>query len=98
MAVLALDVGGTHIRSAWVEGTEVRDERRVHADLMGTCKKAGKEAEKAFLNALLEHIRGRLEEGGAQAVALGVPGFIDARGVVIASPNLPGVRLSLIHI
>lgn len=43
------------------------------------------------MNLLLEHIRARLRDGPARALALGVAGFIDSKGVVMASPNIPGV-------
>ncbi|MFQ5457786.1 MAG: ROK family protein [Myxococcota bacterium] len=90
-SILALDVGGTHIRSAWVSKGELRGDARVRADLTGLAASAGKAAEDAVLGALVDHIRGRLGEGRAEAVALGMPGFINGAGVIAASPNLPGL-------
>jgi glucokinase len=92
MNILALDVGGTHLRSAWVSGGKLRGDRRVHADLSGVTGDAGGQAASKLLEALLGHIRERLAEDGAPAVALAMPGFIDHAGVIAASPNLPGVR------
>ncbi|MDP3936543.1 MAG: ROK family protein [Deltaproteobacteria bacterium] len=89
--ILALDVGGTHIRSAWVTDSGMRDDERVHADLRGLTTAAGAGAQEALLAALVQHIELRLEEGNAHAVALGMPGFIDRHGVIAASPNLPGI-------
>ncbi len=89
--ILALDVGGTHIRSAWVTDSLMRNDKRVHADLRGLTTAAGAAAADALLAALVGHIQLRLEEGKASAVALGMPGFIDRHGVIAASPNLPGL-------
>ena len=90
-SILALDVGGTHIRSAWVIAGEVRGDERVRADLSGVTTRAGKGAEQALLAALVDHIQERLAESAAEAVAVGMPGFIDGEGVIAASPNLPGI-------
>lgn len=90
-SILALDVGGTHIRSAWVVEGKVRGDERVRADLSGLTTRAGKAAEQALLAALVDHIQGRLAESTAEAVAVGMPGFIDGEGVIAASPNLPGI-------
>lgn len=89
--VLALDVGGTHVRSAWVEGRLLSDDQRTHTDLSGVAKRLGTKAAEKVLQLLAEHIRARLGERAAQAVAIGVPGFIDKAGTIIASPNIPGV-------
>jgi glucokinase len=91
LSVLALDVGGTHVRSAWVEGRVIHNDQRVLTDLSGVARSLGEKAEEGVLNLLLEHIRARLQDGPAEALALGVAGFIDSKGVVIASPNIPGV-------
>jgi len=92
MSVLALDIGGTNLRSAFVEGLDVEAERRVEADFSQLTRRAGQRAEEELLAALLEHISRRLEERPVEAVAAGMPGFISRRGVVLASPNLPGVE------
>ncbi len=92
MNILALDVGGTHLRSAWVSGGKVRGDRRVRADLSGLTGQAGEKAEEKLLASLLAHVHERLAEDGAPAVAVAMPGFIDRAGVIAASPNLPGVR------
>ena len=92
MRIMALDVGGTHIRSAWVKDGEVYDDLRVRADLSSICGNAGEHAEMQLVETLTGHIRERLSQHPARAVALGMPGFIDIEGMVIASPNLPGVR------
>ena len=90
-SILALDVGGTHVRSAWVIEGEVRGDERVRADLTDLTARAGKVAERELLAALVDHIQGRLTESAAEAVAVGMPGFINGEGVIAASPNLPGV-------
>lgn len=89
--ILALDVGGTHIRSAWAGAEGLRGEERVRAELSEVTSEAGARAEEALLDALCRHIQGRLADGKAAAVALGMPGFIDRDGVIAASPNLPGI-------
>jgi glucokinase len=89
--ILALDVGGTNVRSAWIAGGKVRDEAREHAALSAKTRDAGARAGEALLDVLGAHIRKRLAEGAAGAVALGIAGFIDRHGVIAASPNLPGV-------
>lgn len=91
MSVLALDVGGTHVRSAWVNDRKVSDDRRVRMDLSGVARSRAAKAAEEVSKLILDHIRARLQQRAANAVALGVPGFIDKSGTVIASPNIPGV-------
>jgi glucokinase len=91
VSILALDVGGTYVRSAWVQGSLVTDDQRVHTDLSGIAKRLGTKAAEEVFHLLVEHIRARLGEGAADAVAIGVPGFIDKSGTILASPNIPGV-------
>ncbi|MFQ5849416.1 MAG: ROK family protein [Candidatus Binatia bacterium] len=91
MSVLALDVGGRHISSAWVEDVVVRTLMRTNVDLSNLCQSAGGHAGKILLETLAGHIRQRLDQHPTRAVALAVPGFITAEGMVIASPNLPGI-------
>lgn len=91
MSILALDVGGTHLRSAWVDRGEVSDDLRERSDMSGVCKNAGESAATQLAEILSNHIRERLAQRAAESVALGMPGFINADGVVIASPNLQGV-------
>ncbi len=91
-SILALDVGGTHIRSAWVIEGEMGGDERVRADLTRLTTRAGKRrAEQELLAALVDHIEGRLAESAVEAVAVGMPGFINGEGVIAASPNLPGI-------
>ena len=92
MNILALDVGGTHVRSAWVRNNSVHEEVMDRTELSRISNKAGGSANQAVLEALLTHIRERLAHQSADAVALGVPGFITAEGIIITSPNLPGLK------
>lgn len=92
MSILALDVGGTHVRSAWVCKGVLKGDQRVRANLKGLTSAAGQDAEPKLLETLVAHIRERFSEGSATAVALGMPGFIDGEGTISASPNLVGIR------
>ncbi len=97
MSVLALDVGGTHLRSAWVEESELVDDLCIRVDLSSLCAKAVERAEAQLVDILLSHIRDRLDQRPANAVALGMPGFINSEGVVVSSPNLPGIQNFALH-
>lgn len=92
MSILALDVGGTHLRSAWVDGLDVSAERRTRPDLTRICSTAGPSAKRELLHVLLTHIEQRLAGRRSRTVALAFPGFVTADGVLLASPNLPGIR------
>ncbi|MDY6843368.1 MAG: ROK family protein [Thermodesulfobacteriota bacterium] len=92
MNILALDIGGTYLRSAFVKGCTVQDDLRERADLSSICESAGEYAETQLVKVIVEHIRKRLSQHHTQAIALGVPGFISTSNVIIASPNLPGIH------
>ena len=92
MNILALDVGGTHVRSAWVQDNTVHEDVQKRTELSKISKDAGDRANQAVLEELLSHIRERLNQRKADAVAVGAPGFINAEGVIITSPNLPGLK------
>ncbi len=97
MSILALDVGGTHLRSAWVEESELVDDLCIRVDLSSLCAKAVERAEVQLVDILLSHIRDRLDQRPANAVALGMPGFINCEGVIVSSPNLPGIQNFALH-
>ncbi len=97
MSILALDVGGTHLRSAWIEESELVDDLCIRVDLSSLCAKAVERAERQLVDILLSHIRDRLDQRPAHAVALGMPGFINSEGVIVSSPNLPGIQNFALH-
>jgi len=94
-AVLTLDVGGTHIRAAIVDDAgRILTRRREDAHLSRLPN--GASANEAVTTLLTARIRAMLDETCAEtghavrAVGLGFPGFIH-RGIVRASPNIPGL-------
>jgi len=93
--VLALDVGGTHIRMAIVDSTgHIRARKRIAAHLARL--PADAETNETVTHILARHIAAMLaDHPDTVAIGVGFPGFIHA-GVVHASPNIPGLaRLPL---
>lgn len=95
LCVLALDVGGTHIRAAIVDETgRIRKQRREAANLSRLPEDAS--ANETVVNILSARIQSmldacRTETGNRiRAIGLGFPGFIH-RGIVRASPNIRGL-------
>ncbi len=88
--VLALDVGGTHIRMAIVDGAgRISDSQRIEARL--SALPATADANGEVTRMLAGHIEAMLSRHpDIAAIGLGFPGFIHG-GVVRSSPNIPGI-------
>jgi len=86
--VLAVDIGGTNLRQAIVDGQgRILHERRDGLRL------SQQTSEDAMLDAIVERLRPMLTAHRVQAVGIGFPGFFDdTRGLLVASPNLPYVH------
>lgn len=89
--VLALDVGGTHIRMGIVDGrNRVLHAQRIEVRLADLPPHV--DANHTVVCILAEHIADIMNRHPEiAAVGAGFPGFIH-RGVVRASPNIPGIR------
>jgi glucokinase len=91
--LIGVDVGGTNLRVGVIDGVQVIDEQRFHADFSGLCRNRDPAA---ALQSLLEVLTEALSNTLARyptvsAVGLGFPGFI-VDGRVAQSPNLPGLN------
>ena len=86
--VLAADVGGTHIRTALIDGAGVMDSRRrTQADL-SRANLSGEEVAATLTELLRQSITNSTE-----AVGIGFPGFFRGNtGIIAASPNIPALR------
>lgn len=93
-AAIGIDIGGTNLRFALVDGggvVRLRERRPTGIDL-------GKERFLERLSAGIAAMRGGAEALGMEVrgVGMGIPGLIAGSGVVLASPNLrPIVGLNL---
>jgi glucokinase len=79
MASIVFDIGGTHMRSARVNGSVPSDIQRTDTPLS---------PEEGF-SALVSLIRAAAQGEASDALYGGVAGVVDAAGVLLASPNLP---------
>lgn len=90
-----IDVGGTNLRIGVVDGTQIVDQHRIHADFAQLCHMhAAHESWTHIIDAIatpLHHILVRYPE--VASIGIGFPGFINpASGFVLQSPNLPGLH------
>lgn len=92
---IGVDVGGTNLRVAVVDDLKVVDEYRRHADFSAVCHAnpadvAWQQIIAITVEALQQMLR---QHPDVTSIGIGFPGFIDPqRGVVLQSPNLPGLR------
>jgi glucokinase len=91
---IGVDVGGTNLRVGVVRDHEVVWEHRYQADFSGICRRHDAvEAIRKIIAELVSAVaNARSEHSRITSVGIGFPGFIDpASGVVLQSPNLPGL-------
>lgn len=92
---IGVDVGGTNLRVAVVDGLEVVDEYRCHADFSAICHTNPPDVAWPQIIAITAGALQKMLEQhpDVASVGIGFPGFIDPlRGTVLQSPNLPGLR------
>ncbi len=93
--LIGVDVGGTNLRVGVVEDHRIVYEKRFHADFSGICQQHQPEI---ALQKIVEITANALNEAvrlypAVKAAGIGFPGFIHPdNGVLIQSPNLPGLR------
>lgn len=92
---IGVDVGGTNLRVAVVDGLKIVDEYRHAADFSEICH--SNQADVAWQHIIeitAEALQEMLQRFPAViSVGIGFPGFIDPeQGTVLQSPNLPGLR------
>jgi glucokinase len=93
--LIGVDVGGTNLRIGVVDGLNVIDEQRIHADFSRLCRDNPPEVALPAIHALLaESLAAAIAKFPEVAgVGIGFPGFIDPdTGCISQSPNLPGLR------
>lgn len=90
---VGVDIGGTNLRVALVEGTKIIDEYRCHADFSEICRTHTPSAAwQRIVDLTMDAIHKVLRPGVA-SIGIGFPGFIDPnRGAIFSSPNLPGLN------
>ena len=88
--VLALDVGGAHIRMAWVDAEGVMGEEvrcRVDLSRHDAC---ADDVIQVIADMCQDYMQ---QHGGVDAVTLGFPGFFSGDdGVLLSSPNMPQLK------
>lgn len=92
---IGVDVGGTNLRVAVVDGLKVVDEYRCHADFSAICHTNPPDVAWPQIIAITAGALQKMLEQHPEvaSVGIGFPGFIDPlRGTVLQSPNLPGLR------
>jgi len=93
--VLALDVGGTHVRGAAIDAAgSILSQTKIKSELSKTKPGTAQQAEAHVLQALSECLGGlRKSYPEAYAAGIGFPGFfLGESGVIAASPNIPLLR------
>lgn len=81
MAIIGIDLGGTHIRAAQINEKRISDVLSVKVSSSGT--------EKEVL-AELFHLTDRLIDGTVEAIGIGVPSVVDVeKGIVYDVQNIP---------
>lgn len=75
--MLGVDIGGTGVRAARVDGARVTTD--VHRA----------ELEHRSVDEVVQAVAGLHDRLGGSRVGVGVPGFVTPHGVVVASPNFP---------
>jgi glucokinase len=92
---IGVDVGGTNLRVAVVDGVKVVDEYRCHADFSAICHANLPDfALQQIIEVTVVAVQKMLQRHpDVVSVGIGFPGFIDpVSGTVLQSPNLPGLR------
>ncbi len=91
--VLGVDVGGTNIRLATVDGAGHVGERSRHPSGLSHIA-AGEGSAKSVLEVLQQAIRPMLDRHpDVTGIGIGFPGFFDEHsGRLLSSPNIPGLR------
>lgn len=88
-AVIAVDLGGTHIRVAIVSDNG----EMIHRDAIPTNASNGPDSVIQRMSDLIEHVVGEVAIDPAAPIGVASPGPLDARtGTVLYTPNLPGWR------
>ncbi len=92
--VLALDIGGTHVRAAAVDAAgHLHSFKKVRAHLSGLSAPSRKAVEAQVVNLLAGFLRPlRKTHPDARTACLGFPGFFHDNGILATSPNIPGLR------
>lgn len=78
MGVIGIDLGGTKVLAAPVDGTTIGERVKVATPVEGP------EAVVAAIATIVADL------GGADRIGIGTPGYVDAAGVVRGAPNLAG--------
>jgi glucokinase len=92
---IGVDVGGTNLRVAVVDGVNVVDEYRCHADFSAICHANLPDiAWQQIIEVTVVAVQKMLQRHpDVVSVGIAFPGFIDpVSGTVLQSPNLPGLR------
>lgn len=92
---IGVDVGGTNLRVAVVDGLKIVDEYRHAADFSEICHSNPSDVAWQHITEITaEALQEMLQRFPAViSVGIGFPGFIDPeQGTVLQSPNLPGLR------
>lgn len=92
---IGVDVGGTNLRVAVVDGLKIVDEYRHAADFSEICHSNPPDVAWQHITEITaEALQEMLQRFPAViSVGIGFPGFIDPeQGTVLQSPNLPGLR------
>lgn len=90
-----IDIGGTNLRIGIVEGTRVIYKQRFQADFAGLCREnVTNVAWRSIVEVIAIALQAVLQAyPKVVSVGVGFPGFIDpANGIIIQSPNLPGLH------
>jgi len=92
--VLALDVGGTHMRAAAVDAAGRLHSFKKARTHLSRLSSPSRRAVEAQVVTLLEDFLRPLHEAhpDARAACLGFPGFFHSNGILAASPNIPRLR------
>ena len=89
---IGIDVGGTNLRFGVFRGNDCLDSIRHEVDLHAKCAAAADSENAAQLfTDLLEAGIAQLRHQYPEIVRVGVavPGFVNAKGVLLQSPNIP---------
>ena len=91
---IGVDIGGTNLRVGVVDGLQIIDEHRIHADFASICKTNSADvAWRKIINITSEILNTVLHQHpDISTIGIGFPGFINPQnGHLAQSPNLPGL-------